>query len=451
MNNQLFKIYFLFGLIFTFTVAVGQNEAVNEGDTLMTVSQCIEFALQNQPQIQQSHIDQEIADRTIKANLAMWLPQVNLAYTFQDNILLPVSFIPKDFSNPSGAKVPARFGLPYVSTAAFQASQVLFNNSVFVAAKGASATRNIAKQNTATSKADLVVNVTKAFYNILVTEEQIKIIAEDITRQKKLLEDARNQYEAGIVDKLDYKRTNISLNNSLVQKRRAEESLVYKYSFLKEMMGYPIEKHLSLSYERMQVQKEALLDSLVSLDVEKRPEYQVLQSQLKLQELNHQFNKLNFIPSVSGFFNYNIVNQSQQFSEVFNRSFPNSAVGLTAALPIFQGTARLQNLQKAKLLEKRARLDLESFTLKTKADFDQVMGIYKSNLLDLRTQMDNVQIAREVYEIVKLQYDEGITPYINVISAESDLQAAEVNYLNALFNLVSSKLDVERVAGLINY
>jgi outer membrane protein TolC len=56
-------------------------------------------------------------------------------------------------------------------------------------------------------------------------------------------------------------------------------------------------------------------------------------------------------------------------------------------------------------------------------------------------------MAREVYDIVKLQYREGVKAYLDVIVAESDLQTSEINYLNALFHLLESKIDLEKAMG----
>jgi outer membrane protein TolC len=58
-----------------------------------------------------------------------------------------------------------------------------------------------------------------------------------------------------------------------------------------------------------------------------------------------------------------------------------------------------------------------------------------------------VEMAREVYNIVMLQYREGVKAYLDVIVAESDLQTSEINYLNALFQLLESKIDLERALG----
>jgi outer membrane protein TolC len=62
---------------------------------------------------------------------------------------------------------------------------------------------------------------------------------------------------------------------------------------------------------------------------------------------------------------------------------------------------------------------------------------------------DNVEKARRVYDIVTLQYSQGVVAYLNVIVAESNLITSEIGYKNALFQMLSSKIDLDKAMGLI--
>src|SRR3954470_21444276 len=69
----------------------------NSDDTLLqeaSLQDCIQYALKHQPLIQQSKIDEEITETTIKTKLSEWYPQVNAAYNLQHYLALPTSFFP---------------------------------------------------------------------------------------------------------------------------------------------------------------------------------------------------------------------------------------------------------------------------------------------------------------------------------------------------------------------
>ena len=54
----------------------------------------------------------------------------------------------------------------------------------------------------------------KAFYDILLTEEQLKILDEDILRQERQVRDSKAKLDVGLVDKTDYLRASVSARNT---------------------------------------------------------------------------------------------------------------------------------------------------------------------------------------------------------------------------------------------
>ena len=79
------------------------------------------------------------------------------------------------------------------------------------------------------------------------------------------------------------------------------------------------------------------------------------------------------------------------------------------------------------------------------------MAAYRSSLENYLALKQNVLLAREVYDVIQLQYRSGIKTYLEVITSETDLRTAEINYFNALNQVLSSKVDVQRALGDIRY
>ncbi len=74
-----------------------------------------------------------------------------------------------------------------------------------------------ARQITDSAKINLVSSVSKAFYNLLLTLEQIDVLKADTVELRRSVVDAYHQYVGGIVDETDYEEATITLNNTLVQ------------------------------------------------------------------------------------------------------------------------------------------------------------------------------------------------------------------------------------------
>jgi len=115
-------------------------------------------------------------------------------------------------------------------------------------------------------KIDLAASVSKAFYDVLATSQQVRVAAENIVRTERSLKDATNQYKAGVVDKIDYKRATISLNNLKASKRSNEELIIAKMEYLKALMGYPDSASLNIVYDSAAMENEIYIDTLQQPD-----------------------------------------------------------------------------------------------------------------------------------------------------------------------------------------
>lgn len=408
----------------------------------VTLKNAIEYAIRRQPVIQQSLIDEEITNDRIKNKLADWYPQVNFNYNYQHNFLLQKSLIAGNL---------VTLGQNNTSSLQFTASQYIFNRDALLARRTRGDVRLQARQATASDKIDLAVNVSKAFYDILATTQQIKIIAENITRVERSLKDAYNQYSAGLTDKTDYKRATITLNNLKAGLKSNQELLTAKKEYLKSLMNYPQSDSLDIVYDTLQMEKEIALDTNQVADYKSRIEYRILETQGRLLQANIKYNKWAYLPTVSANGAYNFNFQNNDFPKLYNNNYPNSYAGLTLGLPIFQGGKRKTNIHEAKLELKRNDWSIQSLKNQVNAGYAQALANYKSSLANYLALKENVELAKEVYDVIQLQYRSGIKSYLEVITSETDLRTSQINYYIAIYQLLASKIDVQKALGQIVY
>jgi outer membrane protein len=152
-----------------------------------TLDKVVEYALVHQPAVRQAKLDEKITNKIIRGKLADWYPQINFVMNYQHTYDLNV------FILPTGA---VRTGLHNNSSQQLVATQNIFNRDALLASSSASTVRAQAVQNTERSKVDVTVNVTKAFYDVLATTQQIKVSQESITRLRRSLKDAQSRYNA---------------------------------------------------------------------------------------------------------------------------------------------------------------------------------------------------------------------------------------------------------------
>jgi outer membrane protein TolC len=330
-------------------------------------------------------------------------------------------------------------------------TQALFSPSLLYASKSAPLLVKQAQQITDSTKIFIVASVSKAFYNLLLTLEQIEVLKEDTVRLGQNLRDAYHQYVGGIVDETDYEQATITLNNSKAQLRQANETVVPEYAALKQLMGYQPQKQFNVSFDTLEMQHDIAFDTTQQLQYERRIEFKQLKTAKDLQHTLTDYYRHTFLPTVSAFYTYNYEFESNSYSNLYANAYPNSLIGLSLNLPVFTGFARVKSIQRSKLQENLLDWSEVDLKLQINSEYTSALSNYRSNLYNLEVLQHNVEMAKRVYFVVTLQYKQGIVAYLNVITAESNLITSETSYINALYQVLSSKIDLQKAMGIISY
>jgi len=440
------------GLVIIFSLCItvfAQAQKKNNADTVqyLTIDQCILYAMEHQPGVMQSVIDIDIARKTNAINISGWLPQVNLTGNLIHYDELPTSFSLNSL-NPEGPLIKGHPGVTNTVIPQLSLTQTIFNPDVYYAAKSAHLLVQQAQQSNDSAKINLIAAVSKSFYGLLLTLEQMRVLRDDTARLGRNLSDTYHQYLGGIVDKTDYKEATISLNNSKALLRQSRENVRPQYAVLKQLLGFPPEKEFSVSFDTIQMMKQINIDTTQVLQYEKRIEFQGLQTAKALQEQNVKYYQSQYLPTLSAFYNYYYEYESNSASTLFTQAYPYSYVGASVNIPLFTGFRRQESIQRAKMQVKL--MDWAETGLKSRiySEYTSAMANYKSNLYDFTVLKENVAMAKDVYGVVTLQYKQGVVAYLNVITAESNLISSEMSYLNALFQVLQSKVDLEKAMGI---
>ena len=328
----------------------------------------------------------------------------------------------------------------------------MFNRDVIVAQQSAKDVRLSAKQNTINNRIAVVSNVSKAFYDLLLSKQQIALLDTDIVLLTRSLKDAFNQYKGGLVDKTDYQRATITLNNANANRKTAVETQKSRLALLKLYMSYPTDGKLDVVYDSARMKEEVLsFDTLQNVDIKNRIEFQQLVTEKRLYEYNLKYYKWGFLPTVSAFGEYNLNYYNNQFKDLYQSSYPNSYAGVSVTIPLFTGTKRIQQVRIAQLQIDRLNYNFISLADSIRTQYIEALSSFKADLNNYYEQKANMGLARDVYNIIQLQYRSGIKTYLDVVVANNDLFSAQVNYTNAIFQVLSDRIDVERAMGTLKY
>lgn len=418
----------------------GKGSTPNPQERPFDLEACLTYAMAHQPLVKQSAIDQEITQEQIKSRLSEWYPRIGFNYNLQHNFQVQTNIIGGN---------PVRLGVSNTSALQFSLAQPLFTRELLLATRTKNTVEQNANQLYQKARIDVKVEVAKAYYSLQSTIQQLRVAEENIVRINRSLQDAKSQFELGVADKIDFKRATILLNNAVAAKKSLEATLVANRAQLAAVMGYPDQAPLVLVADTLQLENKALLDTTNYPSFQNRIEFSLMQTQRKLLEADVQYQRWGFLPNVSLNGGYNMNYLNDEFTRLYNQNYPASFAALTLSVPIFQGGKRKYDLKASSLQLERNEQEMKQLDLSFHQEYTRALSVYKSTLASWAAVRENLDLAKEVYDVVQLQYRSGVKTYLEVITAETDLRTAQINYYNLLYQLLIDKTEVDRAAGRI--
>lgn len=449
MNIKTVKKYAI-GLSMILSVFKAQSQ--NAGSVNYSLKQAIDYAFKNSPNYLNAELEIQNSKYRKKEVLGVGLPQINSSVDLKDYIDIPTSLLPGQFFGaPAGTFIPVKFGTKYNATAGFSASQLIFSSDYIVGVKAAKELINLSTINVNRSKTELVSSVSKAYYNVVVNKERTKLLDANIIKLKKIFDDTKAFNQQGFVEQIDLERLEVQYNNLVVEKEKTDRLIGLSESLLKFQMGYKISEPIvltdSLTFENNDV--ASLLSG--KIDISKRADYQLLQSQQRLYQLDLKRQRLGYLPTVAayGSYQFNAQRQKFDFTDGSQSWYKISLIGGTLNLNIFDGLQRHNRIQQAKIAVQKGENNLKNIELAAEIEATISEVTYQNAYASLQTQKRNMQLAQHVFDVSQKKYEQGVGSNLEITNAQTALKEAQTNYYNAVYDMIVSKIDFQKATGTL--
>ena len=186
------------------------------------------------------------------------------------------------------------------------------------------------------------------------------------------------------------------------------------------------------------------------IDYAGRPEHRLLVKAIELDQADLDRIKQGYKPSVTGFAGYGQnLQRNNLFSESETGFLPNGSIGLRARIPIYDG-----GLTKSKIQQKKIEIEKRQIEL---SEFDRAMTLqvisaetqYQNARRSLENAKKSMALNEKIHSKTQIKYKEGVGSSVEVTQAEASLYLAQANYINALYDVASSKTELDIATGQI--
>jgi outer membrane protein len=470
------------------------------GPQAFSLRESIAYALANQPTMKNAQLQTQAAKARVGEIRAIGLPQINAGAELTDNFQLQKSLVdvsnfgpggtnqviltPQHLSQLNGGQqviltpefVPTTeprtpiysaftFGLRYAGSGALTASQLLFDGSYLVGLKAAKVYTDLSRKQMQQTEIEIIENVTKAYYGVLVTHERMALLDQNLVRLERVLRETQEINRQGFAEKIDVDRLQVAYNNLKVEQDKAGRLLALSLDLLKFQMSLDLDQAITLSDKLGQVVGDARQVAASSFEYGQRIEYSILETQRDLALLNVRNKVAGYYPKL--FFNsrYGINGSSNKLGDLMElRSrdmgtgyqgpdFPNwftfGSVGLSLQIPIFDGLRKKYEVQQAKITVETTNNSFKTLKQSIDLQLRQSNTSLQNALQVLTSQKQSLDLAQEVARITNIKFQEGVGSNLEVVTAETDLRQAQTNYYSALYEVLIAKVDLQKATGTL--
>jgi outer membrane protein TolC len=445
------SVFIIASFLFTQNI-LAQVSAETEKEVMkFSLAQAQEYAVQNATKAQNANLDAAISKKRTLEIITEGLPQISGSFNYQYNYELQTNIIPAGTFPGMTKDEPVQFGTPYNSSAVLEINQLIVDGRYFLGLKANKAIIAISKDQIEMTAIDLKNQVAKSYYSALVARESKSIIEKNLSVVKTLLNETEAFYKAGFVEELDVDRLKLSQSNLESQLSNTEMQILVSESVLKYQIGLPYEQPIELT-DKLEATLIAddISAEVSSFDPKSRVEYRMQQTQIQLRGYDAKRFALGYMPGIYGFFNYGYNTFKRINANVFdNQWFPYGSAGLSVQVPIFDSFKKGAQYQQKKLEKQQLENNLKDFENSSKVQVNNAHLNYQTAIQNFKNQKDNYDLADKIYKRVQVKYKNGVGSSFELADADSQLSQAQGNYIQAIYNVLTAKTDLEKALGKI--
>lgn len=434
-----------------------------------SLDDAIAYAMENAASLKNERLNIEDAEGQILEYKSIGIPQIylNSSYTYRPgipvvpfpdfvtpqiyNVLVTEDLLPDGTEIPGASLVPARFGTDQVFDAGVTLDALLFDFSWVQGLKAQEMYRELVVRQLDVAEYQVRATITQAYIAVLISERTVELIEDNLQNVNDLLTETRALYENGFAEQLDVDRLELSRENLETEYESVIRSIEITENILKFQMGYPVYEDIVLTDEF-----DSLTDKLIvegadldsDIDFLARPEYRALLMTEELNLINQKVIKAGYMPSFSFGAGYSqTLNRNKLFDEDELGFFAASFMGVKMSMPIFDGLERRAKLDRAKVATQQAEIRRQEFENSMTMEVRNARISYTNAAETVRARRRAMDLADSIYKTTQIKYREGVGSSVEQTQAESELYTAQSNYINALYDLLVAKTDLDIALG----
>ena len=403
-----------------------------------TLQDCIDYAMENNITLLKSQLQKKTATEELKGAKAALLPTLSAS------------------TNQSLGYQPWKdTGMSYVTngTVNTKVDKTSYNGSYSLSGQWTvwNGNRNIntikldqlseeqaelQSQETANSIQERIAPI---FAQILYLDESVKVSEQTLETSKKNEERGQEMLEVGKMSKADLAQLSAQRANDEYAIVEAKSQLMNYKLQLKQLLEITDEEQFDVAIPEISdayiMAEIPSLQSVYEQALMNRPEIERLQLSIKSSEVSVSIAKAGWMPSVNltGGITTSTNSLSSNGWGSQMKSNVNSSLGLGVTVPIYDGRSTKTSVNKAKINQLQAQLNLLDQQKTLYSDIQQFWLNAWTNQQKYQAAKSSVESAQQSYDLLSEQFRLGLKNIVELMSGKDKLLSAQQNQLQSKY------------------
>lgn len=424
--------------------AIGSIQAQEVKDTLqLTLDKALEIALSENPTMKVAGQEIQLKREAKREAYGGLFPEVALTGSYSRTLKKQTMVM--DFG---GESQTIQVGSDNSYQGGVNVSLPVFAPALYKSINLTQADVDLAVEKARSSKLDLVNQVTKAYYQLLLAQDSYAVLQQSYAQAEATFNVVKAKYEQGTVSEYDKIRADVqvrSLKPSVVSARNGVNLARLQ---LQVLMGMDTDLTVAIAgnlndYETMMFATQL---SDIQLNLVNNSDLKQLDLNADLLQKSLAVQRTNFMPTLSASFNYSYTSLNNDFKMSHYKWFPYSTVGLNLSIPLFKAS----NFTKVKQT-KIQMLQLNENRINTHRQLTMQATSYLDNMTASTEQVvsnkEGIIEAEKGQLIAQKRYEVGKGTILEVNDSEVALTQARLTYNQSIYDYLVAKTDLEKVLG----
>ena len=296
------------------------------------------------------------------------------------------------------------------------------------------------QQNTEAARAQVVLQVDRAYYALLRARNVLTVAQETVKARQLVADQISALAQSKLKSTLDVSFANVNLSEAKLLLASAENEVKAAAAELSTAMGYPSARDFDLKDEPMPGPLPDDVQPMISEAMQSRPELRSLRLEESAAERTVKAERAEWFPTISTIASAGYIPGHEDLLQTSRYS----ALGVNVNIPVLNG-----GLFKARTAE--AQFKAQADTEKVKDLENRVARDVRVAYLNAKTAYERVGLTAQMLDQARLALDLARSRYEIGLGSIVELSQAQLNAKSAEIASVGAKYDYQAQRALLDY